>query len=104
MRELRFHPEADEELIEAQAWYEARSEVAAQAFALEIDHAIERILETPFRYPGGNRGERRFVLHRFPYTILYRAREDHVFITAVAHQRRRPDYWRHRRNSPEGGE
>lgn len=97
MKALRFHPEADQELAEAREWYEVRSEVAAQAFTLEIDHAIEQILEAPLRYPIGRRGERRFVLDRFPYTILYRTRDDHVFITAVAHQSRRPGYWRHRR-------
>jgi toxin ParE1/3/4 len=97
MKALRFHPEADEELTEARNWYEARSEVAAQAFALEVSDAIERILQTPLRYPAGHRGEHRCVLDRFPYTILYRLRKDHVFITAVAHQSRRPNYWRHRR-------
>src|SRR5690348_8189250 len=97
MKAVRFHPEADDELAEAREWYEARSEVAAQAFALEIDHAISRILGSPERYPVGHRREHRFVLDRFPYTILYRIREDHVFITAVAHQSRRPEYWRHRR-------
>ncbi len=96
MMALRFHREADEELAEARAWYEARSEVAAQAFALEIDHAIEHIMEAPLRYPSGRRGERKFIMDRFPYTILYRVRDDHIFITAVAHQSRRPGYWRHR--------
>lgn len=97
MRALRLHPEADRELTEAREWYEARSEVAAQAFVLEIDSAIERILQSPLTYPMGRRGERRFVVDRFPYTILYRVGENHVFITAVAHQSRRPGYWRHRR-------
>jgi toxin ParE1/3/4 len=97
MRRLRVHPEADEEVIAARKWYEARSEVAAQAFALEIDHAIEQILEAPLRYPVGPRGERRFILNRFPYTILYRISTDYVFITAIAHQSRRPGYWRQRR-------
>ncbi len=94
MRALRFHPDAEEELTEARDWYEARSPVAAQAFVLEVDHAIDRILEAPLRYPVGGRGERRFVLDRFPYTILYRVRNDHVFITAIAHQSRRPGYGR----------
>ena len=97
MKALRFHPEADLELMEARSWYEKRSEVAAQAFALELDQAITRILESPYTYPLGRRAERRFVLDRFPYTILYRLQEDHVFVTAVAHQSRRPGYWRHRR-------
>ncbi|HEX6098752.1 MAG TPA: type II toxin-antitoxin system RelE/ParE family toxin [Thermoanaerobaculia bacterium] len=97
MKAVRFHPEADQELAEAREWYEARSGVAAQACALEVDNAVGRILEAPLTYPIGRRGERRIVLDRFPYTILYRVREDHVFVTAVAHQSRRPGYWRHRR-------
>lgn len=66
MKALRFHPEAEQELSEAREWYAVRSEVAAQAFALEIDHAIARILDVPMGYPIGRRGERRFVLDRFP--------------------------------------
>ncbi len=96
MKRVRFHREADAEVTEAEAWYRARSEVAAQAFALEIDHAIKTIAENPERWPTGRRGERRFVLSSFPYTVLYRIRADHVFVTAVAHHRRRPGYWRGR--------
>jgi plasmid stabilization system protein ParE len=92
-----FHQEADQELEEATAWYRARSDLAAQAFALEIDHAIRSISEAPLRWPQARRGERRFVLDRFPYTVLYRVKGDHAFITAVAHQSRRPGYWRHRK-------
>jgi plasmid stabilization system protein ParE len=51
MTSFRFHPEAEVELGEARDWYAARSEVAAQAFALEIDHAIRSIAEAPHRYP-----------------------------------------------------
>lgn len=94
---VRFHPEVDAELVEAEAWYRERSEVAAQAFALEIDAAIALILEAPLRWAQKRRGEHRFVLKRFPYTIIYRVHEDHVFVTAVAHHSRRPNYWRHRK-------
>ncbi len=66
MKQVRFHREADAELTEAEAWYRSRSEVAAQAFALEIDRAIKSIAEAPERWPTGRRGERRFVLSRFP--------------------------------------
>ena len=94
---LEVHPEAGAELEEAQAWYEERSEVAAQAFALEIDEAVQKILGAPLRYPRAQRGERHFVLNRFPYTIIYKIRRTTVFITAFAHQSRRPGYWRRRR-------
>ena len=94
---LRIHREAEAELDEAQVWYEERSAQTARAFELEISHAIHLILDTPFRYPKGTRGERRFVLDQFPYTITYRILDDTVIITAFAHQSRRPGYWRHRR-------
>lgn len=94
---LRFHPDAERELLEAQGWYRERSEVAAQAFALEIDRAVNAIMTAPTRWPRSQRGERRITLSRFPYSVLYRLRTDEVFVVAVAHQRRRPGYWRQRR-------
>ncbi|MGH9422135.1 MAG: type II toxin-antitoxin system RelE/ParE family toxin [Thermoanaerobaculia bacterium] len=68
-----------------------------QALALEIDDALRAITEAPLRWPLGRRGERRFVLDRFPYTVLYFVRADHVFVVAIAHQSRRPGYWGHRK-------
>jgi toxin ParE1/3/4 len=35
-------------------------------------------------------------LNRFPYTVLYRVKNDEIFVTAVAHHSRRPGYWRRR--------
>ena len=97
MKRVELHPLAQDEVTAAEAWYRERSEVAAQAFVLEINRAIEEIFEAPERWPVGRRGERRVVLRRFPYSLLYRIREDDIFITAVAHQSRRPGYWRHRK-------
>jgi hypothetical protein len=43
------------------------------------------------------RNRRRFLLHRFPYLLIYREREDGVIqILAVAHTSRRPGYWKER--------
>ena len=39
---------------------------------------------------------RRYVLSRFPYSILYRASATQLEIIAVSHQRRSPDYWAER--------
>src|SRR5258708_38525871 len=62
MTSVRFHPLADEELVSAIDWYLARSGRAAAGFAREIDHAIQRIGESPARYPVTRFGRRRFVL------------------------------------------
>ena len=96
MTRIEFHPEASREVDEAHAWYRQRSDVAAQAFALDLDHALDAIGRSPERWPITRHGERRFVLSKFPYSIVYRIRADDVFVTALAHQRRRPGYWRSR--------
>ncbi|MDO9047342.1 MAG: hypothetical protein Q7U66_06340 [Methylobacter sp.] len=41
-------------------------------------------------------GTRRFALRRFPFNMVYCFFPDHLFIIAIAHQKRRPGYW-HRR-------
>ncbi|MHB9003921.1 MAG: type II toxin-antitoxin system RelE/ParE family toxin [Coriobacteriia bacterium] len=40
---------------------------------------------------------RKLVLAKFPYSLIYEIDGDVVLILAVAHQRRRPHYWRERR-------
>ena len=62
-------------------------------FREEVKKAIVRILEYPEAW-SVERGEiRRCLLHTFPYKILYSIEKDHIFIIAVAHQHRKPDYW-----------
>ena len=36
---------------------------------------------------------RRYILHKFPYKILYSIESKHIFILAIAHQHRQPNYW-----------
>lgn len=98
MIKVEFHPEAEQELSEAKSWYRERSKLAARAFATEIATSIRQISDAPSRWPETKPGERRFVLSRFPFSILYRVSPNRIFITAVAHQKRRPGYWRERKS------
>jgi plasmid stabilization system protein ParE len=94
---VKFHPEARVDLKEGRAFYRSRSPLAAVAFSYEIDTAISRIREAPFRYPEGQHGTREFILPwRFPYTLVYRITESLIVIVAVAHQSKEPGYWHHR--------
>jgi toxin ParE1/3/4 len=93
---LRFFDEAAEEIEEAATWYGRRSEVARTAFLREIDHAIDAILEAPARWPSHTDATRRFVCATFPYTVISFVEGDTVFVAAVAHEKRRPGYWRGR--------
>lgn len=81
------------EVEDAQAWYEARSLLAASAFLRELSIAVQRIRQAPHRNALAEAGTRRLLLDRFPFTIYYRVGTDAVTVVAVAHQKRRPGYW-----------
>ena len=93
---LEFHPLADEEVAEVVAWYADRSVRAAEGFLMELDRAIDSVLETPRRWALGRFGVRRYLLHRFPFALVYREKGEVIEVIAVAHFRRRPGYWRSR--------
>lgn len=90
------HPTARTELQGAYGWYFERSPTAAVAFLDEIDQAIEAISENPNKWPLYIEGTRRFVLRRFPFSVVYREAASAILVVAFAHGRRRPGYWRNR--------
>ena len=68
----------------------------AEGFLAEYDRALQQVGDAPERWAPYLEGTRRLGLHRFPYSIVYRLKTDLVEVVAVAHQHRRPDYWRKR--------
>jgi plasmid stabilization system protein ParE len=91
-----FLPEAEEEFREAARYYESEAPGIGIAFAAEVLKAVRSICENPFRTIAVGSGIRRTVLRHFPYSILYAVETDLIVIVAVAHQKRRPTYWRAR--------
>lgn len=95
-KKLRLHPKAFEEAETAHRWYAERNRVAAQSFLFELDHSVGRVAESPERWPKYGRGARRYVFPRFPFSLIYRIKEDIVEVVAIAHHKRKPGYWRYR--------
>jgi plasmid stabilization system protein ParE len=95
-RSVELHPEAVAEARAARLWYAERSVAAAEGFMTELDHAVASVAETPERWGTGPHGTRRYHLRRYPYRLVYRLVTDAVQVIAVAHDRRRPGYWRAR--------
>ncbi len=92
--EVRFHRLAAREFREAQKWYESRRTGLSGDFVTEVDRALERITSHPERWPIYRNRFRRVRLGRFPYSIFYSLEKaDLILVLAVAHVRRRPDYW-----------
>ena len=90
------HPEAIDEARAARLWYAQRNARAALRFLNELDSAIEEVAQHPDRWPTHLHGTRHYRLHRFPYSLVYRVRDERVEIVACEHARRRPGYWRDR--------
>lgn len=93
-KQVGLHEAALGEAQAAYEWYGARNPVAAEAFIEELDYAMAQIGEFPDVGASHVSGTRRYVMRRFPFTIIYRERERAIEVVAVAHGRRKPGYWK----------
>jgi plasmid stabilization system protein ParE len=96
-REAIFHRLAAREYRSARDWYAARSQRVGDRFTTAVAAAVERIVKAP-ESCATVVGEYRYASVRgFPYALVFRQRSiDVIVIVAVAHGRRRPEYWRRR--------
>jgi toxin ParE2 len=96
VKEAIFHPEARAEVSQSVEFYEARLEGLGLRFVSAVEETAKRISASPEAGAALAGGFRKRIVSGFPYSVIYRIREDYVYLVAVAHQHRRPDYWRER--------
>ena len=84
---------AHQELKDAIQYYEMEFKGLGERFRQEVRRAALRIAEYPTAWSVERGQIRKCLLLKFPYKLLYSIEKDHIFIVAVAHQHRRPDYW-----------
>lgn len=93
---LEFHPEAELELIAAAVHYEEQVSGLGQRFEAEIRHATHLLVDQPEIGVSVESNLRKFILIRFPFALYYSVTADVPCVEAIAHQRRRPGYWKSR--------
>lgn len=98
---IRILPEDRDEVLEAAEWYERREAGLGDRSTEDVELASEAIREHPDRFPivaeVRSRIEfRRFLLDRFPYSVIYRILPEEIVIVAIAHAKRRSGYWKRR--------
>ncbi|HQS56900.1 MAG: plasmid stabilization protein [Gallionellales bacterium 35-53-114] len=91
-----FHPEAEAEFEAAIIFYEDHAVGLGLDFAAEVREAIGLAVSMPLAWTQIEPGIRRVLTHRFPFAILYAENGKRLFVLAVMHLRREPDYWLHR--------
>lgn len=96
MKEIIFHPEARAEANESVEFYEAHLEKLGLRFLTALEETARRICANPEAGAPLAGGFRRRIVSGFPFNLIYRVWEDYIYLVAVAHHRRRPEYWRDR--------
>ena len=91
-----FHPEAEAEFNETIEYYEACEQGLGYDFSIEVFDGIQKIVNYPTAWPLIEEDVRRCLVNRFPCGIIYSIEQSGVFILAVMHLRRHPDYWKNR--------
>ena len=94
---VELHPEAAQELEQAIGWYNSQSRALGLELLGEFDHAIDMICDRTLAWPRHVKGTRRFLLHRFPYGVVYHKKQGAIRILAVMHLHRKPGYWKDRK-------
>lgn len=94
MKPIGFGPEARAEYEEAVSYYESQRAGLGLEFQAVVEEATRLIESNPKLHSNYKSTEyRKCVLRRFAYNLFYAELEDRIWIAAVAHHRRRPDYW-----------
>lgn len=95
---IRLEAEAEAELQAAAQWYDQRRLGLGTEFVAAVDGIFAALAERRVvgtRLPGlpSSHPARRVLLRRFPYAVAFVEKDEVIRIIAIAHERRRPDYW-----------
>jgi toxin ParE1/3/4 len=96
MKTVVFHADAEAEMIEAAAHYEAQQRDLGRRFLTSVQDSINRIVINPRLYPIVELDVRRCLTRTFPFGVLFRDRPDKIEVIAVMHLHRDPNYWQER--------
>jgi mRNA-degrading endonuclease RelE of RelBE toxin-antitoxin system len=61
-----------------------------------VEKNLALIRTNPFIGKIDKEGNRRFRVKNFPYLLIYKIKQQTIFVLAVAHTSRKPGYWKNR--------
>jgi plasmid stabilization system protein ParE len=89
-----FHPAAEAEHLESVGYYESKRAGLGVSYLAEFERTMNDVCKVPHRYPVDKHPDvRRIRMKKFPFVVLFRESSGTVQVLAVAHSRRRPQYW-----------
>ena len=96
MKPIDYLPGARLDYDESFDWYAERSAIAAERFSTAVDAALQRISTNPQWFARIDSRHQECSVQRFPFRIVFRDEAARILVVAIAHAKRRPDYWANR--------
>jgi plasmid stabilization system protein ParE len=96
MNPVRFHAEAEAEMMDAAVWYEQQQQGLGARFLASIQDGVNRTQLSPRLFAIVEGNSRRCLLKTFPFSIIFEIKPDALIVLAIMHHRRDPGYWKHR--------
>ncbi len=94
---IQYHSEAVEELKEAINYYKKIDKNIVIRFLKKFNLALEKVKMFPKAWPVvSNNDIRRCLLNKFPFGIIYFTENDIIYILAIMHLSKKPNYWKER--------
>lgn len=91
--QVEFIEPASLELDDAIEYYDLQTSGLGKKFLDEVLKTIQLINQFPQLWSSNTENTRKAVLRKFPFNLIYTILEDKIYIIAVAHQHREPEYW-----------
>jgi len=93
---IKYLPGAQDDYQGAVDYYDLVDFEIGDLFILEVEGAERRLLEFPEIGSSVDHIHRKLFFDKFPYSLIYRIEPDVVLIIAIAHSKRKPDFWQNR--------
>ena len=97
--QVEFIEPASIELDDAIEYYELQMNGLGKIFFNEVLDTTELLSQFPFLWSKCTVNTRKAAMRKFPYNIIYSVLIDKIYVIALAHQHREPEYWIDRLNS-----
>ena len=92
-KRIRLLAPAEQEMFNAALFYDRQAIGLGADFLDSVELALKQIIDAPERWLLATATIRRFILNRFPYSLLYQIETEEIIVLAVMHQKRHPAYW-----------
>ena len=93
---IRFLASAQAELLAAITFYAEITPELGARFEQATAKAVRAAATHPERGAPRSSNTRRWMLEGFPFGVIYREGVSEILVIAVAHQRKKPEFWARR--------